>query len=167
MGEECSSDPPLCSNVSTTNKTTPYTQLWHTQIQPKCRPWHNPCRNQSALGWSWVGILKLLTLCINTSHLHTLVHSCSCSALVILHSSSVLYTLHYKTLTVPCYRALYMELNKDSHYRSKQVSSYNLIITRPCNIILCYYMVAAVSGWNHRQKLIFSQKSTGDLSLKS
>ena len=39
-----------CGNVSATIITTPYTQLWHTQSQPKCRSLCNPCRNQSVLG---------------------------------------------------------------------------------------------------------------------
>ena len=87
----------VCSNVS----TTPHTQLWHTQIQPKCRLWCDPCRNQSALGWSWAGILKLLHLYLNTSHIHT-----SC------HTSAIHQTHHYKISTMPCYTMLYI-VNKD------------------------------------------------------
>ena len=39
-----------CDSISTTISTTPYTQLWLAQNQPKCRPLQNPHRNQSAFG---------------------------------------------------------------------------------------------------------------------
>ena len=106
-----------CSNINTANSTTPYTQLWHTQIQPKCGPLHNLHRNQSALGWSWAGILKLLHMYINSTHLTQIY----CSHLTFSHSS----TLHYRAHTTPCYMILYRELNKEVYKKAKQ---YQVII---------------------------------------
>ena len=65
----CQWFPCPCDSISTTISTTLHTQLWHTQNQPKCGTLHN-----LALGWIWVGNLKLLYLYINTS-LHHLASS--------------------------------------------------------------------------------------------
>ena len=64
---------------STTISTTPHTQLWHAQNQPKCRRLHNP-----ALGWISVGNLKPLYMYINTSH-----H----------HSSPLIHAMHFRAFT--------------------------------------------------------------------
>ena len=53
----------------------PKTQLWHAQIQPECRTLCNLCMSQSVTGWSWIGILKLLSaLYKQLTHTHFTIH---------------------------------------------------------------------------------------------
>ena len=55
----------VCGNISTTISTTPYTQLWHAQNQPKCGPLLNPCRCNNDKMIITLSLLYLLYLYSN------------------------------------------------------------------------------------------------------